>query len=142
MANGITQKKENAAGANTPAAVLRGLIFGLVGAALALLIISALAVFYDIPDKVMNILIILISVASMFAAGLTAAGRNGKNGMIIGMAAGLIYAAIICAAGIFVCGAKGLSPEMIADFAIGGAVGALGGVAGVNRAAGKRRKRK
>ncbi len=141
MAGEVIHAKETAGGSPI-AAVAVGLIFGLGGAIAALLIISAAAVFYDIPEHVMNILIILISAASMFAAGFKAAAKNQKNGLLIGAAAGLLYSAITLAAGLMFGSSVGFTPELIADLAIAAALGGLGGVAGINIAGRKSRKRK
>ena len=144
MASGVFQKAENAVstGGGTISAVLNGLIFGLVGAVGALLLISIAAVFYDIPEQVMNVLIIIISVVTLFLAGFIAAGKNGKNGLIVGILTGLLYTLIALIVGIIAYRTVSFTPELIADLAIGAAVGGLGGVAGINKAAGKKRRRK
>ncbi len=142
MAGEVIHAKETAGGKSPIAAVAVGLIFGLAVAVLALLIISAAAVFYDIPEHVMNILIIVISAVSMFVAGLKAAAKNQKNGLLIGVVTGLLYSAITLAAGLLFGSSIGFSPEFIADFAVAAALGGLGGVAGINMAGHKNRKRK
>ncbi len=123
-------------------AIIMGLAFGIGGAVVMLLIISLAAVFYDIPDNIMNIMIIIISAAAMFISGYKSAVGNKKNGMVTGMITGLVFAVVICAVGAAVFKSISFSPELIADLAIGAALGGLGGVTGINRVTAKKRKRK
>lgn len=127
---------------NLLSAIIRGIVYGLGTAVILLLIISLAAVFYDIPETVMNYIIIVISIVSLFFAGFVAAGRNEKNGLIVGIISGLIYALIVYFVGCIIYKSVNLTPEFIADLAVGAAVGGLGGVVGINRVSGKKRKRK
>ncbi len=127
---------------NLLSAIIRGIVYGLGTAVILLLVVSLAAVFYDIPETVMNYIIILISVLSLFFAGFVAAGRNEKNGLIVGIVSGLIYTLIVCFSGCIIYKSVNLTPALIADLAAGAAVGGLGGVVGINRVVGKKRKRK
>lgn len=134
--------EQSGKGDNPLPAIIMGLAFGMGGAIVMLLLISLAAVFYDIPDNIMNIMIIIISAAALFISGYKAAVRNEKNGLITGVITGLVFALVICAVGAAVFKTISFSPELIADLAIGAALGGLGGVTGINRVTAKKRKRK
>lgn len=122
--------------------IVKSVVAGLASAGVLLLLISIAATIYDIPEAVVNYGVIGISVLCLFIVGFSAAAVLKKNGLIIGIVTGTLYNIILFTVGVGITGSLNLSPETLANFAVGGAVGALGGVVGINRLLSKKRKRK
>lgn len=121
--------------------VAKAALFGIVTASALLLILSVLAVFYDIPDTVLNYIIIAVSVVCLFLVGYKAAGYNTKNGLFTGILTGLSYTVLLYAAACILWNSIHFSTEVIIDLAAGSAISGLGGFIGVNRRD-KRKKRR
>ncbi|HIV85437.1 MAG TPA: TIGR04086 family membrane protein [Candidatus Monoglobus merdigallinarum] len=140
---GARPAAENAdASAGIGISVAKGLISGLLAAAAVLFIVSVLAVFYDFSETLINYIIIGVSVVCLFLSGLVSASCAGRNGLILGGLTGAVYTIIIFILRCIVFQNAELSPELIANIAVGGALGALGGIIGINKRSGKRRRRR
>lgn len=122
-------------------AVVKSLCYGFAVAVILILITSIFATFYDIPDRAINYIITAISIICSFMVGLRSAKLNKKNGLMIGIIAGVIYAIIIFLIGWLGFKTVGFSPAVIANIAISGAVSGLGGVVGINGVSKKKVKR-
>ncbi len=122
--------------------IVKSVVAGLASAGVLLLLVSIAATIYAIPEAVVNYVVIGISVLCLFIVGFSAAAVLKKNGLVIGIVTGTFYNMILFSVGACITGSLNLSPETLANFAVGGAVGALGGVVGINRLLSKKRKRK
>lgn len=117
-------------------------LFGFVTASAILMILSCLAVFYDIPDMVLNYIIIAVSLVCLFIVGYKAAAYNSKNGLVTGILTGLSYTVLLYAAACVLWNSVHFSPEMIVDLLAGSAISGLGGFMGVNRRAKNKKKKR
>lgn len=116
-------------------------VFGIVTASVMLLALSFLAVFYDIPDMVLNYIIIAVSMICLFLVGFKAAGYNSKNGLLIGILTGFFYTVLLYAAACILWNSVDISPEILIDLAAGSAISGLGGFIGINRRAKNKKRR-
>lgn len=117
-------------------------LFGFVAASAMLMVLSVLAVFYDIPDVVLNYIIIAVSLVCLFIVGYKAAAYNSKNGLITGILTGFSYTVLLYAAACILWNSVHFSPNMIIDLAAGSAISGLGGFVGVNHRTGKKKRRR
>ena len=132
---------ETSGGDKTISSLIKSICIGFGAALILLFLTSVAASFYDIPEFVLNYIVIAVSLICLFMVGFKAAGYNGKNGLLIGVIAGVVYAVIVYLIGWLGFKSISFSPEAIANFAVGGAVSGLGGVVGINRYTKKKRKR-
>lgn len=107
-------------------------IFAFAAAALFLFLASLIAAFIDLPDLVINAIPFAASCISAFIAGFFASLSSSRSGWLSGIAASLIYSALLmCVSCIFINKDHGLS-----SFLIGAAkpviFGAIGGIVGIN----------
>lgn len=116
-------------------------VFGIITASVILFALSFLAVFYDIPDMVLNYIIIAVSMICLFLVGFKAAGYNSKNGLVIGILTGFFYTVLLYAAACILWNSVDISPEVLIDLAAGSAISGLGGFIGINRGAKKKKRR-
>ena len=86
---------ETSGGDKTISSLIKSICIGFGAALILLFLTSVAASFYDIPEFVLNYIVIAVSLICLFMVGFKAAGYNGKNGLLIGVIAGVVYAVIV-----------------------------------------------
>lgn len=122
--------------------IVKAIGFGFITAMALLLLLSLLAVFYDIPDSVLNGTIVAVSILSLFIVGFKTAHYNRKKGLLMGVISGLVYGIILYGLAFMIWKSVAFSLESIINIAAGSAISGLGGFVGINRLANSRRKKR
>ena len=112
--------------------LLVGLCVGVISCTLLLLLMALLVGSVDVPRQAVLPLAIAAGAIAAFLAGLVTARMAGKNGLLLGMACGLLMFLLILVAGFvrYTGVDAGVSAIKLAALLVAGGVG---GVLGVNR---------
>ena len=112
--------------------LLVGLCVGVISCTLLLLLMALLVGTVDVPRRVVLPLAIAAGAVAAFLAGLVTARLSGKNGLLLGMACGLLLFLLILVAGFvrYTGVDAGLSLLKVAILTV---AGGIGGVLGVNK---------
>ena len=140
--NDSDQAGETFSFSHTFLSMAKAAVFGIIAASVMLFVLSCLAVFYDIPDAVLNYIIIAVSIVCLFIVGFKAAAYNSKNGLLTGILTGFFYTVILYSTACMLWNTVDFSAEVLIDLAAGSAISGLGGFIGVNRRAKTKRKRR
>lgn len=113
------------------APILRGLIIALILAFVAILVISALTAWTDLPERRLPVLMYLVHMFASLTGAFVAARQAGHKGWYYGGLTALAYALSITLASMLLS-AVSFSLYHFFHIALMGFVGAFGGVIGVN----------
>ena len=97
-----------------------------------LLIASLVGVFLPLSESVIIISVNVISVLSVFLAGIFASAIYKSKGLVYGAVAGIIYSLFVYILGVLFYKNVGLSINSLVGFIISIVSGGFGGVTGVN----------
>lgn len=122
--------------------IIKAIGFAFITALLLVLVLSLLATFYDIPDSVLNGIIVAISILSLFIVGFKTATYNKEKGLLMGVMSGIVYSMILYALAFMVWKSVTFSPESLINILAGSAISGMGGFIGINRLAKAKRRRK
>lgn len=117
-----------------PLVILKGIMASLGTSIMltTLLSIAALVVESTFVDRYLSYIMVAITMASIFVGSVYAAQKVGSKGLVIGAAVGALYVLISVGIGMEI-NQETISLLVLANkFAAGMAVGALGGLLGVN----------
>ncbi len=106
-----------------------------------LLIAAAAATYFALPRSVTDVMVMVLTGFCVALAGFRAASHAGKQGLLQGVLAGVIYMAFLYLAGSLVFGDFSFRSTTLLSLLIGIGCGAIGGVFGVNAGTKKKRKR-
>lgn len=112
--------------------LLIGTAVGVVGCVLLLILMAAVIRTVDIPRAAVMPLAVTAAAVGAFFAGLTAAAVTGRHGLLMGALCGVLLFLLLLTAGLVRYAAVTVGYTLL-KLAVLTAVGALGGVLGVNR---------
>lgn len=111
--------------------ILRSVLIGWIWTAALLLVLTLLAHWTRLSDKVFPITTLLIGLLSSAIAGYGAAARDRQRGLVNGAFAGLLYGLLLVMGGLFFLPTPVGALDMIWKLATLLLAGAIGGVLGV-----------
>ena len=106
-----------------------------------LLIAAVAATYFALSESVTDGIVTVLTGFCVALAGFRAAGHAGRQGLLQGMLAGVIYMAFLYLAGSLIFGEFSFRTATLLSLLIGIGCGAIGGVFGVNAGTKKKRKR-
>lgn len=104
-----------------------------------LFLASVAATYLTMSESAVNIIVGVISAFCVFIGGFRAARHAGKQGLLCGVASGIVYMVLLYAIGCLVMGELSFTTATALSMAIGIGCSALGGIIGVNTKTKKRR---
>ncbi len=114
-----------------------GVAVGLLLTALCMVLFAAILAAYDVSDFLVTVFSLTALVLGAIAAGFTASKLYGKNGLLIGVAAGVILFALILLVSLAI-NPQGVTMQTLIKLVVTVLCAGLGGILGVNL---KRRKK-
>ncbi|GAX91466.1 TIGR04086 family membrane protein [Effusibacillus lacus] len=111
--------------------VLYGLIYAFAVAFSALLLVSIVLTWTSIPETKLPVMTYVINLAAVLTGSFAAARRTGEKGWYYGGLTGLFYSVAITILGLLIVSAS-FTLHNLVQITLLSAIGALGGVVGVN----------
>ncbi len=108
------------------------LLLSLVLTGALLLALAAVYLIGDIKESVARALVTVSSILSVFSSSVAGGRKLRKQGLILGIATALLYAAALYITGFMAFGFPGFSKGVLPTAALLALGGALGGIIGVN----------
>lgn len=115
----------------------KSLLLSLVLTGAFLLVLAAAYLIGDIKDSAARALVTASSVLSVFVSSVIGGRKLRKHGLVLGIAAALLYAIVLYITGFMAFGFPGFSKGVLPTAALLSLGGALGGIIGVNIRLGK-----
>lgn len=113
--------------------IIKGVGISILFTLICLTIFSALLTYTNLSENLIQPVVISVTGISILAGSFFATRKVGKNGIIKGVAVGLIYILFIYLTSSIINGGNfALTPESIIMILIGILCGAIGGIIGVN----------
>lgn len=122
--------------------VIKGVFVSLLITLALLFLLSVLAVYFTPSAEILSGCVIGAAALCIFISGYVSARIMRRNGLISGLAAGIVYALVVYLISAAVYKQFYFSPAIIANFILCGGVGALGGVIGINKRSSKKKSSK
>ena len=107
-------------------------VFSVLISVVLLLIASLMGTFIPLSEKMIIIVVNIISVLSVFLSGIIASAIYKSKGLLFGAVAGIIYSIFVYIVGALVYMNFGFTLNTLIGFVISIVSGAFGGVTGVN----------
>ncbi len=127
----VRKDKKESADSSFAASALKGIGLGL-GITCIVFVICALVLTYtDVSDAHIGIVSTVCTAVSALCAGYIWARGRGKNGLLTGILAGIVYCAVLLAVSA-AAGGGPLSIGTLTCLAVSAAGGGIGGILGVN----------
>lgn len=114
------------------AAALKGTGMGLIITCIIFIIFAFVLTYTDISDSYTGIVSTVCTALSAIVCGYVWAKGRGKDGLLIGMLAGLVYCVILLIVS-FIAGGGPLSMGTLTCLVVALAGGGIGGIFGVNK---------
>ncbi len=106
--------------------------FSVLISVVLLLLASLVGTFVPLSEKMILIVVNIISVLSVFLSGIIASAIYKSKGLLFGAVAGIIYSIFVYILGAFIYKNFGITMNTFIGFIISVISGACGGVTGVN----------
>ena len=113
-------------------AIFRGIITAAAITVVSMLVCALVMTLATLNENAVFIAMQITSLAAVFVGSLAAASRINKNGMINGIAVGIIYALLMLFTGFMTTPDYAPTAKTLLTFCICITSGALGGILGVN----------
>ena len=107
-------------------------VFSVLISVVLLLVASLIGSFVPMPESLILILVNVISVLSVFFAGIIASAIYKSKGLLYGAVSGIIYSIFVYILGVIFYKNFGISVNSLIGFVISVVSGGVGGVTGVN----------
>lgn len=133
--------KEQTSGNITIFSVFKGLVVAYLISIPAFVLFALILVNTDFPDKYKTIAVIITTIVSILAAGMTATKGTKSRGWANGSIVGLIYMLVLYILSSIVYNNFSVDRYVITMTVIGVLTGAIGGIAGINLKTGAARVR-
>ena len=117
---------------------LKNTLFCFLATGVLLAIGAVIATYLSLSERMIELLVMVLTAACVFLGGFRAAKHAGRQGLLQGSAFGLIYMLVLSLAGMLIMGEWSMSAQSLLTLLIGILCGAIGGILGVNA----RQKRK
>lgn len=118
---------------------LKNLIVSYLISVVLLFVTAILATYLNMPDNILNIAVIVVTGLCLIITGFRSAKHCGRNGLLNGIIAGLVYTVILYLIGCAVNRGFAFTMSTISALIMGVVCGGLGGIIGINTKAKKRR---
>jgi putative membrane protein (TIGR04086 family) len=132
LKNNLDAAKEQGAGNLTILSVVKGLVAAYIISIPAFLLFALILVNTDFPDKFKTIAVIITTIISILAAGMTATRGLKNRGWLNGSIVGLIYMLVLYILSSIVYNNFSVDRYVITMTIIGVLTGAIGGITGIN----------
>ncbi len=112
--------------------IFKGIVFSLIATAIFVVIIALVSYFTDIQDKVISVLLFLVSVLSVLVGAIFVTKSTNENGLLHGAIIGVGYFAVILIASIVVKREFDFNSNLLTMLIADACGGMLGGILGIN----------
>ena len=112
--------------------VFQNTLFGFLATGVFLLLCAVAATYLAVPEAVSDLMVIAVAALAIFWCGFRAARHAGRQGLLRGALAGVLYMTILYLAGTLILGELAFTMATLLSLLMGIACGALGGMIGVN----------
>lgn len=133
--------KEKTAESMTIFSVIKGLLVAYIVSIPAFLLFALILTNTDFPEKYKSIAVIITTIVSIFAAGMTATKGSRSKGWLNGSIAGFVYMLVLYLVSSIIYRNFTIDRYVITMAVIGVLTGAVGGIAGINVKTGSTRQK-
>jgi putative membrane protein (TIGR04086 family) len=113
-------------------APIKGALLAYIITAVVFIIYALLLTYTDISDKNKAMVVMVTTAVSIIAGGIKGAAAVGSRGWLWGIATGILYVAVMIAAGFFLIPGYMLGTRTLVCLMLAVGSGGLGGILGVN----------